>query len=184
MLNLFYVRLQRRQQWKTNKQVRFPVAMGDKAIAIPSSCIRGYLHIKKYGTQASNTCTNWIAYGNMPTMTIDILPASRWNTCQKVERRTIFVHWNVVLSSAEYFQYNPHFLLRFTSGLQVSLQYPHHLSVGCMPLYGTWRYIDKDNLPCRLVKLSNSAKILLDQHTRTCYNQTFHILKLLKLRSC
>ena len=42
-----------------------------------------------------------------------------------------------------------------------SLQYPCHLSVGCMPLYGTRRYTDEDNLPCRLVKLSNCAKYFL-----------------------
>ena len=35
-----------------------------------------------------------------------------------------------------------------------SLQNHHHLSVGCTPLYGTQRYIDKDNLPCKLIKLS------------------------------
>ena len=50
----FYVRLQRRQRWKTMKQLLFPVVMGDEAIAITSSCVRGHLDIKKYGTQASN----------------------------------------------------------------------------------------------------------------------------------
>ena len=64
-----------------------------------------------------------------------------------------------------------------------SLQYPCNLSVGYMPQYGTRRYIDKDNLPCRLVQLSNCAKILLDQHTRTCYNPT-KITFLLKLCFC
>ena len=67
-----------------------------------------------------------------------------------------------------------------------SLQYPYHLSVGCMLLYGTQRYIDQDNLPCRIVKLSNLAKILLGWHTctRTCYKWTFHVLKPLRLRFC
>ena len=31
-----------------------PVAMGDEAIVITSSCNRGHLDIKKYGAQASN----------------------------------------------------------------------------------------------------------------------------------
>ena len=31
-----------------------PVAIGDEAIAITSSCIKGHLDIKKFGTQASN----------------------------------------------------------------------------------------------------------------------------------
>ena len=40
-----------------------------------------------------------------------------------------------------------------------SLQYARHLSVGCM-----------------------RKQIPLDRHTCTCYNRTFHVLKLLKLR--
>ena len=41
-----------------------------------------------------------------------------------------------------------------------SMQIHRHLSVGCMLPCGTWRYINKDNFPCRLVKLSKCMKIL------------------------
>ena len=74
------------------------------------------------------------------------IPASQWNTCQEIEQRTILVSWNIVLSSAEQFRYAPRFGI-------ASLQFPNHLFVGCW--YGTRRYIDKDNLPCRLAKLSS-----------------------------
>ena len=81
--------------------------------------------------------------GTVPTMTIDILSASWWNTC-KIQQTTIFVSWNVVLCSAEYFRYNPRFGI-------ASLQYACHLSVGCMrkrlldwhtmELYYLWFYV-------------------------------------------
>ena len=78
------------------------IAMGDKVIACNYfQLCQGNLHIKKYGTQASKT--NWIASDITPTFTIDILPASRWNTCQEIEQGTVFVSWNVVLFFVEYF---------------------------------------------------------------------------------
>ena len=154
--------------------------MGDEAIAITFSCIKGHLDKKKYGTQASNT--NWIVNRTVPTLTIDILSALRWSTCQnRAKDDHCFLEccsllcWILLIRPS---------LLAALHFMIVSLQYPRHLSVGCMPLYGTRRYIDKDNLPCRLVKLSNCAKIILDRHTCTCYNQTFHLLKLLKLCFC
>ena len=78
------------------------IAMGEKVIACNYfQLCQGNLHIKKYGTQASKT--NWIASDIAPTLTIDILPASQWNTCQEIEQRTMFVSWNVVLFFVEYF---------------------------------------------------------------------------------
>ena len=80
------------------------------------SCI----YIKKYEIQPSNT--NSIAKETVPTLTIDILSTSRWNTCQKREQSAIFVSWNYisVLSAAEYFRDAPIFLLRFTSAMRAS----------------------------------------------------------------
>ena len=118
-----------------------------------SNCDRWYLDIKKYKTQASNT--NWIANGTVPTSMINFLSASQCNTCQIIKQRTIFVSWNVVLCSAEYFRYNPRFFLRFVSGLRACSVLVTTLFAAC-------------------------AKILLDWHTCTCYNQRFHLLKLLK----
>ena len=73
------------------------------------------LYIKKYENPSIKDemncqwhCTNFD----------DPYSASRWNTCQEIEQRTILVSLNVVLSSAEYFPYAPHFLLYFTSGLR------------------------------------------------------------------
>ena len=78
------------------------IAMDDKVIACNYfQLCQGNLHIKKYGTQASKT--NWIASDIAPTLTIDILPASQWNTRQEIEQRTMFVSWNVVLFFVEYF---------------------------------------------------------------------------------
>ena len=106
------------------------------------------------------------------------------NTCQKIAQRMIFASWNVVLSSAEFFRYDPHFLLRFTSGLRACSILITSLLAVCRYIALEGNYVDKDNLPCRHVKLSNCAKILLDRYARTCYNRTFHVLKLLKLRFC
>ena len=177
---LILCKAMKKAMMEDKEQLLFPVAMGDEVIAITSSCIRGHLDIKKYGTQAQNT--NWIANGTMPTLTIDILSASQWNICQNnttkdnhcfLERCSLLCR---ILSI--YTCIRPLLLAALHFGI-ANLQYPRHLSVGCMPLYGSGRYIDKDNLPCRLVKVSNCPKILLDRHTRTCYNQTFHVLKLI-----
>ena len=149
--------------------------MGDKVITITSSCVRGHLDINKYGTQASST--NWITNGTVPTLTIDILSASRWNTCQKIQQRTIFFSWNVVLPSAEYFRYDPCFSLCFTSGLRACSVLVTSLLVACR--YMALEGILIKTICHRLVKLSNCAKILLDRRTRTCYSRTFHVLKLL-----
>ena len=109
-----------------------------------------------------------------------------WNTCKEIERRIIFVSWNAVLSSAAYFHYALRFLLRFTWGLRAG-KCPCHVFAGCH--YGTWRYIDKDNLPCRVVKVAPYKDrqlriILLNRHTCSCYNRTVHVRKLLKSRLC
>ena len=68
------------------------------------------------------------------------------NTCQKIEQRTINVSWNVEHSFFCWILLIwPSLLAALHFGI-ASLQYPRHLSAGCMLLYGTWRYIDKENL--------------------------------------
>ena len=156
--------------------------MGDKAIATTSSCVRGNFEIKKYGTHASikyklncqwdrANIDDWYSV----CLTVEYLPRNRVKNNLCFLEHFFLLCW--ILSI------RPSLLAALHFGI-ASLRYPHHLSVCCMPLYGTWRYIDEGNLPCRLVKLSNCAKILLDRHTRACYSQTFHMLKLLKLRFC
>ena len=153
--------------------------MGDEAITITFSCIKGHLDIKKYGTQAFST--NWIANGTVPHW--QSMQTSPWNTCQKKELRTIIVSCNIVLSSSEYFRYNPHFLLRFTSGLLAC-------SILISSVLAACRYMTLEGILIKAichVDLSScpaAQKILLDQHTCTCYNRTLHMLKLLKLHFC
>ena len=102
---------------------------------------------------------------------------------KKKELRTIIVSCNVVLSSSEYFRYNPHFLLRFTSGLLAC-------SILITSLLAACRYMTLEGILIKAichVDLSScpaAQKILLDQHTCTCYNRTLHMLKLLKLHFC
>ena len=132
----------------------------------------------------------------------------------KIEQRTI-ISWYVVLSSADYFRYDPRFLLRFTSGLRACSILVTSLFT-CMAIYlalesiltnaflvcfalpslesavlftflfcvcscpvlcfaliyfgfvcSLLGIISTKTLPCRLVMLSNCAKILLNWHTCT-----------------
>ena len=100
-------------------------------------------------------------------ITVEYLP--------KIEQRTIIVSWNVVLSSAEYFRYNPHFLLQFTSGLWAC-----SILVTALDLLAACRYmaLKQNNLPCRPVKVSNCTKILLNWHA--CYD----VLAVIKHSTC
>ena len=112
-------------------------------------------------------------------ITMDYLPNNRAKGDLCFLERCSLLCWIISM--------HPSLLAAFHFGIK-SLQYPSHLSVGCMPLYST-RYIDKGNLLCKVVKLThtksgNCSRIFLDRHTRTCYNRTFHVLKILKLRLC
>ena len=114
---------------KATMEEKKQVATGDEAIAITSSSVREHLDKKKYGTQASNT--NWIAKGTMPTLTIDFLSASRWNTCQIIEQRRIFAFLESWSLLCWILSIQPSLLAALHFGI-ASLQYARHHSVGCM----------------------------------------------------
>ena len=111
-------------------------------------------------------CQAKFCIGTLSTLTSDNLSALRWIYLPRITakddlcflERCSLLSWTLLTL--------PSLLGALHFGIW-SLQYLHCLSVGCR--YGTWRYIDKDNLPCRLAKLSRDrqlCKILLDRHTR------------------
>ena len=172
--------LQRRPWWKTEKQLLlFPVAMGDEAIALISSW-------------NSSIKLNWIVNRTVPTLTIDILSASRWMnyTCQKIVQRMIFVSWNIDLSSAKYFRYAPRFLLCSTSGLRDCSIFVTSLLAAAMALEGILiKTICHVHLPSRPYGERQPCKILLYPHLYSYLlqsnipcAQTTKVMFLLKLR--
>ena len=60
-VKLIFVRLRRKRRWKIEKQLLFPVEMGDEAIAISSSCIREHLAYKETRNSIikQSSCSTW-----------------------------------------------------------------------------------------------------------------------------
>ena len=98
-------------------------------------------------------------------ITVEYLPKNR-------AKNDLF-SWNNVLFSAEHFRYAPRFLLHFTSGLWACAAVPSSPLCWLALWQLSRRYEDRQ-----------TRKILLNQHTRSCYSWTFHVCKWLKVHFC